>query len=89
MQEMPIETFADDLAKEQGYLVRKVKWIGRRSAPDKLYSREDTGPFFIEFKKTGKEPTVTQAREIQRMRDAGIKVFTVDSIRGVRELFSR
>lgn len=89
MQEMPIETFADDLAKEQGYLVRKVKWIGRRNAPDKLYSREDTGPFFIEFKKTGAKPNPTQAREIQRMRDAGIKVFTVDSIRGVRELFSR
>lgn len=89
MQESPIEQFADDLAVSLGFIARKVKWIGRRNAPDKLYSRKDTGPFFVEFKKTGEKPNVTQAREIQRMRDAGITVHTIDSIRGVRELFAQ
>lgn len=89
MQESPIEQFADDLAKELGYIVRKVRWIGRRSAPDKLYSSVKTGPFFVEFKKTGAKPNPTQEREIQRMRDCGITVYTIDSIRGARELFAQ
>lgn len=89
MQETPIEKFGDELAESKGYIWRKVKWIGRRSAPDKMYSRADTGPFFVEYKASGEEPSVVQAREIQRMRDAGITVHVIDSIRGVRELFAK
>lgn len=89
MLETNLESAADDYAKDKGFFVRKVKWVGRRSAPDKLYSRHDTGPFFVEWKRPGKDVEGVQAREAQRMRDAGITVYAVNSWREARALFDR
>lgn len=89
MLEASLETAADDLAKANGFFVRKVQWIGRRSAPDKLYSRADTGPFFVEWKRPGKDVKGTQAREAQRMRDAGITVHAINNWSEARALFQR
>jgi hypothetical protein len=87
MIEHSIESTGDALAKEHGYFCRKLKWIGRRSAPDKLYSREDTGPFFVEYKRPGAQPDPVQAREIKRMRASGMIVHVIDNLGEVRELF--
>ena len=86
--ELEIEHKADKFAKAQGFLVRKTKWIGRRGAPDKLYSRADTGPFFIEYKRPGQTLDLHQAREIERMRAAGITVQVVDNLDDALELFA-
>ncbi len=79
MLESAIEERVQRLAEARGWLVRKVKWLGRRGAPDRLYLRG--GRFvFVEFKRAGKIPTPQQAREHQRLRDAGCEVVAIDSV---------
>lgn len=77
--ETSIEETVDHVATIDGWLVRKVKWVGRRAAPDKLYAK--AGRFIlIEFKRTGKAPTTQQEREHARLREAGFEVHACDSI---------
>lgn len=62
-----------------GWLVRKLSWIGRRGAPDRLFMKGGRA-LFIEFKATGEKPDPLQVREIERMRKAGMEVHVIDDI---------
>lgn len=73
-------------AEEAGYFVRKVSWPGRKSAPDRVFSRADRGTVWIEFKDTGKRATLLQSREHDRMRDAGMEVYVVDTLEKALEI---
>lgn len=88
MLEYHVEQKAIKRAKECGFICRKVQWIGRRGAPDRLFSRADTGPFFVEFKAPGKTLDPHQIREIAKLRAAGLRVHVVDSLVGAHELFA-
>lgn len=78
------------LAEIYGWLRRKVKWIGRRNAPDDIFGRAFVEPckhcgahgrvLLIEFKRPGKKPNITQRREIARLREAGFEVHVVDNV---------
>ncbi len=61
--------------------IRKVKWIGRRGAPDRLVMFR--GAEFVELKRPGEELEVYQAREHLRMRRHGIKVRMLNSFEGI------
>lgn len=57
--------------------MRKVKWEGRRSAPDWLImlpanTRREGRALFVEFKAPGKHPTEAQQRELNLMRRSGL-----------------
>lgn len=67
-------------AERAGYFVRKVGWVGRRSAPDRVFSRADRGTVWIEFKDAGEAPTRLQLKEHERMREAGMEVHVCDNI---------
>lgn len=96
MRESTIERHLVKRVKELGGEVRKVQWIGRRSAPDRLvmFSRKvmdvwfDTVPesIWVELKAPGEKPTSAQLREHERMRAMGQRVEVIDSIEGVEEL---
>ena len=89
------ETFIEIPGSEKGiavlagWFVRKLKWIGRRNAPDRFFARAFDRPcprcgtrgrvVNIEFKRKGKGPRVTQEREIARMRAAGLDVHVIDN----------
>ena len=88
MLEANVEEKACARAKQQGFLCRKLKWIGRRGAPDRLFSRADTGPFLVEFKAPGKPLQLHQVREIKRLREAGFRVEVIDNIPDAYELFA-
>lgn len=88
MLESNVEEKAIKRAKEKGFLVRKVQWIGRRGAPDRLFSRDDTGPFLVELKAPGKPLQPHQEREIARLRAAGFRVYVIDNIAAAYELFA-
>lgn len=75
-----VETPVVIRAEAAGYFTRKVSWLGRRSAPDRVFSREDRGTVWIEFKKEGEEPTRLQIREHERMRSAGMEVHVCDNV---------
>lgn len=91
MRESVIEKYLVKRVKELGGEVRKVQWIGRRGAPDRLvmlpvddWGRDTT--LWVELKAPGKKPEPHQLREHARLRAMGQRVEVVDSLEGVEEL---
>ena len=77
--------------------VRKVKWIGRSGAPDRVvmlperyvdsyYIAESTS--WVELKAPGKRATPAQRREHERMGAMGQYVFVIDSFKDVDALLA-
>lgn len=88
MRERDIENYLVKRVKALGGEVRKVQWIGRRGAPDRLVML----PFhpyttWVELKAPGKKPEPHQEREHQRMRARGQRVLVIDTIEGVDHEF--
>jgi hypothetical protein len=79
--------------KEVGGEIRKVQWVGRKSAPDELvmlpaispYHGDDGKSVFVELKATGLAATFPNDAH-ERMRKFGLRVVVIDSIEGVEEL---
>lgn len=95
MRESQIEKHLVKRVKELGGEVRKVQWIGRRGAPDRLvmfpreaYVDEYHCCIWVELKATGVKPEAHQLREHDRMRKMGQRVVVIDSIEGVEELLA-
>lgn len=96
MRERDIERHLVKRVKELGGEVRKVKWIGRRGAPDRvvmlspgivIYPGPEYGyTIWVELKAPGVKPEAHQIREHNRMREMGQRVVVIDSIEGVEEL---
>lgn len=78
MTEAPLQEWACDRAEQAGWFYRRVKWVGRRNAPDNVFAK-DGRTVWIEFKRPGGKPRPGQEREIERMRDAGMEVHVVDN----------
>lgn len=80
MREIAIEMPVVKRAEAAGYFVRKLAWLGRKHAPDRVFARDDRGVVFIEFKAPGEKPRSGQVREHVKMRKAGMEVHVCDSI---------
>ena len=78
MRESEVEAYLVRKVKELGGVTRKIKWIGRRGAPDRFVMLD--GGFFVETKATGKKLRPEQEKEISIMRKAGVRVWVVDSL---------
>lgn len=61
--------------------IRKVKWIERTGAPDRLVMYK--GATFVELKRPGKDLEPHQFREHTRMRKHGLKTLMLNSFEGV------
>ena len=98
MRERDIEKHLVQRVKELGGEVRKVKWIGRRGAPDRLVMlpavKGLTPPWWVntstwvELKAPGVAAEDYQIREHNRMRRMGQRVEVIDSIEGVERLLA-
>lgn len=97
MRERDIEKHLVARVKALGGEVRKVQWVGRRGAPDRLVMLPDGRVFavdefghgrtvWVELKATGVKAEAYQLREHERMRKMGQRVVVIDSILGVEEL---
>ena len=80
MRESGVEIPVVVKAERAGYFVRKVRWEGRRHAPDRLFARKDRGQVYIEFKKPGEKARRGQEIEHRKMRQAGIEFHVCDNI---------
>ena len=76
--EAAIEASIVSWAEGAGWLSRKVQWIGRRGAPDRVFARRGTVLFF-EIKDPDGDLSLVQCKETWRMAQAGIHVFVLDS----------
>jgi hypothetical protein len=99
VRERDIEAYLVKRVKAVGGEVRKVRWIGRRGAPDRLvmlpgvicYANHGTLPaqtIWVELKAPGKLPEPHQVREHNRMRGKGHRVVVIDSLKGVDALLA-
>jgi hypothetical protein len=81
-----VERSAVGMAEKHGWEVRKVQFIGRRGAPDRLFMKPAEGlipgrSVWIEFKDLGKEARENQERQHAIMRAAGMEVHVCDNLR--------
>jgi len=96
LRESDIEKYLVKRVKELGGECRKIQFIGRPGAPDRLvmlppseypaaWDRACT--IWVELKAPGKKAEPHQAREHARMRKMGQRVVVIDSYEQVEELF--
>lgn len=104
MKERVIEAYLVKRVKALGGEVRKVQFIGRTGAPDRLVmlpqrekenslSRTFNDMFhpttiWVELKAPGEKAKAHQVREHERMRRMGQRVEVIDSIEGVDALLA-
>lgn len=86
MRESEIEQHLVDTVQFLGGEIRKVQWIGRNGAPDRLVMLPEGRLLWIELKAPGKTPSPVQLREHAKMARCGQHVHVVDSIEGVDEV---
>lgn len=75
--------------KETGGHYRKVKWEARNGCPDCFVWWQWPQLAFIEIKAPGDRYSMVQVREIARLRDSGIPVFTARSVEEIDEIVAK
>ena len=85
MRERDVEQYLVEQVKAKGGEVRKVKWIGRNGAPDRIVMLPDR-TVWVELKAPGEKAKPHQVREHERMRKMGQRVEVVDSFERVDEV---
>ena len=97
LRERDIEAYLVKRVRELGGEVRKVSWIGRRGAPDRLVMLTSLGrsgrysncrTIWAELKAPGVAAEAHQLREHKRMRAQGQVVVVLDSFEGIDAVLS-
>ncbi len=83
VRERVVERYFRRRVRETGGDTRKVRWLCRRGAPDRFAFWPEGRAAFVEMKRPGGKPEPHQAREIGKLRAAGILVVVIDSIEAV------
>jgi hypothetical protein len=86
MRESTIEHYLRAQVRAAGGVVRKVRWLDRNGAPDRLVLLPVNRAVWVELKAPGEAPEAHQSREHERMRARGLKVVVIDSLDGVDTL---
>lgn len=87
MRERDLEHYLVELADRSRCFLRKVRWVGRNGAPDRLLIKPEGEVLWLELKAPGNNATAQQQLEHNRMRSYGQKVIVVDSVDAIEELF--
>lgn len=99
MIEATVERHLVKMVKRAGGEIRKVRWIGRRGAPDRLVlmkhpfsiklAAHSTCHFFVELKRPGGTLRPEQEREHTILRESGITVLVFDSKDSIDFFFAK
>jgi len=87
VRESQVEKYLVKKTKEHGGEIRKVQWVGRRGAPDRLVMLPGH-TVWVELKAPGKKAQPHQEREHKRLRAMGQRVEVIDSTDGIDQLFA-
>jgi hypothetical protein len=84
MRERDIENYLRKEVKKRGGHIRKLKWIGRRGAPDDLVWIQGWDfPKLVEMKRPGKKLEAHQRRERLRLIKMGIESVKLDTLKDI------
>jgi Holliday junction resolvase-like predicted endonuclease len=84
--EISVETAVVAAALAAGWFVRKVKWLCRKGAPDRIFAKGGR-LVFIEFKRpSGGRRSAHQKREIRLLEAAGIEAYFCSSAEEAYEI---
>ncbi len=81
LRESDIERYFIRRVKEEGGDTRKVKWIGRPHAPDRIAFLN--GSHWVEIKRPGGFVRLGQVREFFRMKELGAPVWILDTYEAI------
>ncbi len=84
--ERDVEKYLVKRIKEIGGEIRKIKWIGRKDAPDRMVAFN--GAWFVELKRPGEKPRASQTREHERLKQQGLRVCTLSCITSIDEFIN-
>lgn len=87
IRESSVERYFVRCAEDAGWIVRKLKWTGRRHAPDRVMMRRVAKLVFVELKAPKGVLKPGQAREHARLRVLGFEVVVLWSKGSVEEYF--
>lgn len=87
-RESDIESYLVERVRDMQGEVRKVKWLGRHGAPDRIVMVPPGRTIWVELKAPGEKAKPHQVREHERMRRMGQHVVVVDSFEGVDEVLA-
>lgn len=88
MRESEVEEHLVRVAKMCGGMVRKLQWIGRRGAPDRVVFLPSGLVFWIELKRPGKDAESHQQREHERLSAFGQFVAVLDTVKRIDDFFA-
>ena len=80
MRERDMEAYLVKRVNALGGEVRKLKWIGRRGAPDRVVMLPEGLLYWVELKALGQRAAAHQAREHVRMLKMGQRVLVLDTL---------
>ena len=88
MRERDIEKYLVSMVRAVGGEVRKLQFIGRRGAPDRMVILPSGVLWFVELKAPGKKAQPHQVREMARLAAMRQNVMLIDSLEGVEALLA-
>lgn len=89
MLERDVEKYLIKRVRAVGGHVRKVQWVARRGAPDRLIFGRNLVPCFVELKRPkGGVVSKQQAEEIALLTEGGLSVFIVSDLHEVDALMA-
>jgi hypothetical protein len=88
MRERDVERQLIRQVKAQGGDTRKLSWIGRRGAPDRLVLLPEQAPTLVELKAPGGRLSRLQDVEHKRLRAAGFRVLVIWKVEQIGEVFA-
>ena len=78
-----LQAHLKDVVQKSGGQYRKVRWEGRRGCPDCYVWWTWPRVAFVEVKADDDRYSKIQAREVERMKRAGIPVYTVRTLEDI------
>ncbi len=88
MLESKVEKYFNKQAKAHNGETRKVKFIDRRGAPDRILFFDDGELYWVELKAPKKKAAAHQAREHGRLRARGQDVLVLDTLEKIDHFFT-
>lgn len=88
VRESTVEAYFCAAVTAAGGMTRKMEWVGRPHAPDRLTVLPGLGVVLVEMKRPGKAPRDGQEREHARLREHGAQVEVISTFQEVDDFIA-